>query len=111
MFFQFRDFLVLYNKLTELCFKQCTDNFFSREVSQDESTCLDRCVIKFSRVNQRIMNAYVEDQTAIQARRMKEIEAQMQTVRDAETAAANAATNLTVPPSNEIPSEVADASA
>lgn len=43
-----------------------------------------------------MMGAYVEDQAAINARRMKEVEAQMQTVRDAELAAANAAINATV---------------
>lgn len=79
-----------------MCFKQCTDNFYSRQLSPEESSCLDRCVIKFSRVNQRVMGAYVEDQAAINARRMKEVEEQMQAARDAELAAANAAINATI---------------
>lgn len=92
-FFQFRDFLQLYNKLTELCFQHCADNFFNRDLSPEESTCLDRCVNKFSSVNARVMSSYVEMQTEINTRRMKEMETQMQVARDAElTAAAAAAT-------------------
>lgn len=34
--FQYRDFLQLYNKLTELCFTQCVDNLFSRNLSNEE---------------------------------------------------------------------------
>lgn len=77
--FQFRDFLQLYNKLTELCFQHCADNFYTRDLSNEESTCLDKCVLKFSNVNQRIMNAYVHDQSLINERRMKEVEEQMKT--------------------------------
>lgn len=74
-----------------MCFKHCADNFHNRQLSAEETTCLDRCVIKFSSVNQRVMATYVEDQTAINARRLKEMEAQVQTARDAELAAATAA--------------------
>lgn len=62
--------------MTELCFNHCADNFFDRELSTDESNCLDKCVLKFSNVNQRVMNAYVHDQTLINERRMKEMEEQ-----------------------------------
>lgn len=120
--FQFRDFLLLYNKLTEMCFKHCADNFYNRQLSTEESTCLDRCVIKFSSVNQRVMATYVEDQTAINARRLKEMEAQVQTARDAElaattaaatAAAANAITidNTTAPVIPEISTETSSISA
>lgn len=74
----FRDFLQLYNKITELCFSHCVDNFFSRETSREEAACLDKCVQKFTRVNQRIMNVYVEVQTGINERRVAEMEAQAQ---------------------------------
>lgn len=33
---QFKDFLMLYNKLTEMCFNQCTDNFNNRKISDTE---------------------------------------------------------------------------
>lgn len=87
--FQFRDFLQLYNKLTEMCFLHCTDNLFSRDLSTTESSCLDRCVSKFSNVNQRIMSAYIHDQSIINERRMKEMEVQAKAASEA-AAAANA---------------------
>jgi len=42
----FKDFLQLYNKITELCFSQCVDNFHNRMVSSDESLCVDKCLQK-----------------------------------------------------------------
>lgn len=104
--FQFRDFLQLYNKLTELCFQHCADNFFNRQLSPEETTCLDRCVNKFSGVNARVMSSYVEFQTEINTRRMKEMETQMQVARDAELAATAAtATATTVPTAAATPAE------
>lgn len=70
----FRDFLQLHNKMTEMCFTNCVDNFFNRNLATEESSCLDKCVQKFARVNQRVMNVYVEVQSAINVRRMAEIE-------------------------------------
>lgn len=82
--FQFRDFLQLYNKLTEKCFLHCVDNLFTRSLSEYESSCLDKCVIKFSNVNQRVMSTYVREQTLINQRRLKEMEQQMQTINAAQ---------------------------
>lgn len=94
--FQFRDFLQLYNKLTETCFLHCSESFFNRNLTQDEvsdeisdkrllpiistftqTNCVDKCVIKFSNVNQKVMGLYVEAQTAINTRRMAELEIQL----------------------------------
>lgn len=61
-----------------MCFSHCVDNFYNRDLSTEESTCLDRCVIKFSNINQRIMSTYIRDQSVINERRMKEVEVQMQ---------------------------------
>jgi len=33
---QFKDFLQLYNVITERCFNSCVDGFFSREVESQE---------------------------------------------------------------------------
>lgn len=59
-----------------MCFVHCVDNFFTRDLSTTESNCLDRCVLKFSNVNQRVMAAYIRDQAVINERRMKEMEDQ-----------------------------------
>lgn len=42
------------------------------------------------------MGGYVEEQTVINARRMKEMETQMQTARDAELKAATEAANIAI---------------
>ncbi|XP_002133664.1 mitochondrial import inner membrane translocase subunit Tim10B [Drosophila pseudoobscura] len=69
-----KDFLTLYNKVTEMCFNRCVDNFNQRELGGEEDTCVDRCVTKFARFNQNIMKVYVDAQTKINTRRMQEVE-------------------------------------
>ncbi|XP_030568512.1 mitochondrial import inner membrane translocase subunit Tim10B [Drosophila novamexicana] len=69
-----KDFLTLYNKVTELCFNRCVDNLSQRELFDQESVCVDRCVTKFARFNQNMMKSYVDVQTKINAKRMEEVE-------------------------------------
>lgn len=90
-----------------MCFKHCADNFNSRELSTEESKCLDRCVIKFSSVNQRVMSGYVEEQTLINTRRMKEMELQVQAAREVELKAATEAANAAIA-DGSIASPIAD---
>ncbi|XP_020803405.1 mitochondrial import inner membrane translocase subunit Tim10B [Drosophila serrata] len=70
----FKDFLTLYNKVTEMCFSRCVDNLNDRNLASHEDVCVDRCVTKFARFNQNMMNFYVEVQTTINAKRMEEVE-------------------------------------
>ncbi|KXJ71283.1 hypothetical protein RP20_CCG020949 [Aedes albopictus] len=94
-----KDFLTLYNQVTELCFKSCVDNLFGRDLSADEIRCTDNCVGKFSSVNQRLMQVYVGVQGDINQRRMVEFEAQQAKLEEAqkqqETVAAATATTTT----------------
>lgn len=87
-----------------MCFVHCVDNFFTRDLSTTESSCLDRCVLKFSNVNQRVMAAYIRDQAIINERRMKEMEDQAR-AQEAALAAAAAAT-AAVPSPTEAPSPI-----
>lgn len=75
-----------------MCFVHCVDNFFTRDLSTTESSCLDRCVLKFSNVNQRVMAAYIRDQAIINERRIKEMEQQARANEAALAASAAAAT-------------------
>lgn len=77
-----------------MCFVHCVDNFFTRDLSTTESNCLDRCVLKFSNVNQRVMAAYIRDQAIINERRMKEMEDQARAQEAALAASAAAAAPL-----------------
>lgn len=60
-----------------MCFQHCVDNFFTRGLSNDESNCLNKCVLKFSNVNQRVMGTYIAEQSLINERRMKDVDTQM----------------------------------
>lgn len=49
-----------------------------------QTNCVDKCVIKFSNVNQKVMGIYVEAQTAINVRRMAELELQLKQQQEAQ---------------------------
>lgn len=83
-----------------MCFNHCADNLFIRDLSADESNCLDKCVLKFSNVNQRIMSAYVHEQSIINERRMKEMEDQMKAANLQATAAAETTETASIANSN-----------
>ncbi|KAK4872097.1 hypothetical protein RN001_016221 [Aquatica leii] len=83
----FKDFLQIYNMLSEQCFKRCVDNLNSRTLDQNEIECVDSCSEKFIKINHRFMAIYVENQQLVVTRRMKE----------AELAEANIAKNQIVP--------------
>jgi import inner membrane translocase subunit TIM9 len=59
---QFKDFILNYNKLSELCFNDCIYDFTMRAVSPQEQTCASNCVEKFLKANQRISQRFQESQ-------------------------------------------------
>lgn len=83
--------------MTEMCFVHCVDNFFTRQISTMESNCLDKCVLKFSNVNQRVMAAYIRDQALINERRMKDMEEQARVNEAAAAASAVSAAEAAAP--------------
>ncbi|KAG5671976.1 hypothetical protein PVAND_002140 [Polypedilum vanderplanki] len=74
---QFKDFLSLYNTITEKCFNACVDGFFRRGVEDDENSCINHCVDKFANTNQLIMKTYVEVQGKINEKRMEDFNNQI----------------------------------
>ncbi|KAE8628381.1 hypothetical protein XENTR_v10007495 [Xenopus tropicalis] len=68
-----RDFLLVYNKMTELCFSRCAKNLNYRSVTMEEQ-CLDSCASKFIRSNHRLMGAYVSLMPSVVQRRLAEYE-------------------------------------
>ncbi|XP_033225251.1 mitochondrial import inner membrane translocase subunit Tim10 B-like [Belonocnema kinseyi] len=56
----FRDFLLLYNQISETCFKHCANTFITREITPDENNCVNNCAQKFVNTNHRIMEVYSE---------------------------------------------------
>ncbi|XP_060568753.1 mitochondrial import inner membrane translocase subunit Tim9-like [Ruditapes philippinarum] len=69
-----KDFLELYNKLTEMCFQRCITNFNNRGLSTDENSCVGGCVDRYVKFNQRLMLTFMEFQNAKQEATVKELE-------------------------------------
>uniref|UniRef100_A0A8C9UX95 Mitochondrial import inner membrane translocase subunit n=1 Tax=Scleropages formosus TaxID=113540 RepID=A0A8C9UX95_SCLFO len=55
-----RDFLLVYNRMTEICFQRCTSNMNYRNLTMDEEKCVDSCAGKLIRSNHRLMGTYVQ---------------------------------------------------
>ncbi|XP_070503344.1 mitochondrial import inner membrane translocase subunit Tim10B-like [Chironomus tepperi] len=79
---QFKDFLQLYNVITERCFNSCVDGFFTREVESQEDFCVRNCVDKYANANQLVMKTYVEVQGKINEKRMEEFTKQQELLQN-----------------------------
>ncbi|NXE57170.1 T10B translocase, partial [Casuarius casuarius] len=73
--FQLRDFLLVYNRMTELCFRRCVSNLNYRVLTRPEEMCLDSCAGKLVHSNHRLMSAYVAHMPSIVQRRVAAYEA------------------------------------
>ncbi|XP_075707382.1 mitochondrial import inner membrane translocase subunit Tim10 B [Rhinoderma darwinii] len=71
-----RDFLLVYNKMTEQCFSRCAKNLNYRTLTMEEEQCLDSCASKLIRSNHRLMASYVALMPGLVQRRMTEYENQ-----------------------------------
>uniref|UniRef100_A0A8C3P7G2 Mitochondrial import inner membrane translocase subunit n=1 Tax=Chrysemys picta bellii TaxID=8478 RepID=A0A8C3P7G2_CHRPI len=72
---QLRDFLLVYNRMTELCFQRCISNLNYRAPTREEEACLDGCAGKLVHSNHRLMGAYVQLMPSIVQRRISDYEA------------------------------------
>ncbi|ETN73313.1 3' exoribonuclease family, domain 1 [Necator americanus] len=57
---QLREFLSVYNILTEKCFGSCIRDYNSRNLTEAEDNCVSRCIDKQMRVNRRLMLVFAE---------------------------------------------------
>ncbi|XP_067000535.1 mitochondrial import inner membrane translocase subunit Tim10 B [Anabrus simplex] len=69
----FKDFLQLYNVMSETCFLRCITSLYERDLTQDEAQCVDNCAQKHVNVNHKIMQVYMEVQPEINQRRIDEM--------------------------------------
>ena len=76
----FKDFLSIYNQMSEMCFNRCVINLNHRQLSEEEQVCSDVCAEKQMKYNNRIMGVYMVEQPIATERKMKEAEAQANTV-------------------------------
>ncbi|XP_056322903.1 mitochondrial import inner membrane translocase subunit Tim10 B [Danio aesculapii] len=98
-----RDFLLVYNRMTEICFDRCSSNFNYRNLTMDEERCVDSCAGKLIRTNHRLMGTYVQLMPAMVQKRMQEMESKAAEMAKAEAeAAAKAGTSASENPSTAI---------
>ncbi|XP_064602866.1 mitochondrial import inner membrane translocase subunit Tim9-like [Liolophura sinensis] len=59
---QFKEFLLSYNKLSEMCFNDCATDFTTRKVLDSEDKCSLNCMEKYLKMTQRISLRFQEYQ-------------------------------------------------
>uniref|UniRef100_UPI0037E8CFCB mitochondrial import inner membrane translocase subunit Tim10 B n=1 Tax=Semicossyphus pulcher TaxID=241346 RepID=UPI0037E8CFCB len=96
-----RDFLLVYNRMTEICFQRCTSNFNYRNLTMDEERCVDSCAGKLIRSNHRLMGTYVQLMPRMVQRRMEEME--IKAAENAKAAEAAALASITPPATEALP--------
>ncbi|XP_071449399.1 mitochondrial import inner membrane translocase subunit Tim10B [Hetaerina americana] len=81
----FKDFLQLYNQMSELCFNRCVYTFGGRDLTREEAHCAEICASKHVKINHKSMAVYMEVQPLIVNKRIEEMnEAQKTLEREAE---------------------------
>ena len=71
----FKDFMLLYNELTESCFNACVAELGSRSLTPKEEECVSKCSDKHIRLNHAAMSVFMELQPAMMEKRQKETDA------------------------------------
>ncbi|XP_061174595.1 mitochondrial import inner membrane translocase subunit Tim9-like [Saccostrea echinata] len=57
---QFKEFIGAYNKITQMCFKDCIHDFTTRKISNAENSCSLNCLEKYLKSTQRISTRFQE---------------------------------------------------
>ncbi|TRY73492.1 hypothetical protein TCAL_13419 [Tigriopus californicus] len=61
----FREFLEVYNRISEHCFNHCVLNMNDRQMTSEESGCVNQCAEKNMRVNHKMLGAFMVEQPKI----------------------------------------------
>nr|CAD7411368.1 unnamed protein product [Timema poppensis] len=111
MLFQFKDFLQVYNIMSEVCFSRCVSTLSNRDISADEVCCLQKlysgeeslyrtrilldrsilaqcvslCTDKYVNMNNKLMQVYMEVQPIIMNKRMEEMSKLQESQQAAQT--------------------------
>ncbi|XP_078740994.1 mitochondrial import inner membrane translocase subunit Tim10 B [Lampetra fluviatilis] len=67
-----KDFLLVYNAMSEHCFTRCVSNLNVRSLTADEESCVSRCAGRGVRTAHRVMTSYLTMMPEIVERRSEE---------------------------------------
>lgn len=68
-----RDFLTMYNKITEHCFQKCATNLRKSKVDDNEKSCLRGCTDLYVKTNQRLTQQFMTHTPDMVKRRTEEM--------------------------------------
>ncbi len=88
---QLKDFLYLYNKISEDCFKKCVYNMTTRNLDDEEANCISTCVQKHVNVNHKTMECFAEINPIFQQRKLEEHQKELQQLQQQQQEAAQKA--------------------
>ncbi|XP_063715190.1 mitochondrial import inner membrane translocase subunit Tim10 B-like [Symsagittifera roscoffensis] len=75
-----REFLQLYNSMTQFCFDSCVHSVGSNRLAQSENRCLDRCAAKLSNVNHRLMSEFTKEMQVYSEKKIQELQKKTATI-------------------------------
>jgi len=58
----FKEFLEIYNRTTERCFRDCIVDLSRRDLTTEEDKCLDDCTTKLTKLNHRLLGTFMVEQ-------------------------------------------------
>jgi len=113
----FRDFLTIYNQISESCFTRCVNTFQTRDLTDIENQCVEQCTNKNVRVNHKVMAIYMEVQPLIVQKRIEEmdrlnasaLQAQTETVNDLDSSSPPADVSSSVEPKAAVSIDISSA--
>lgn len=57
-----KDYILLYNKLSERCFQSCVSTLYGNHLAENEISCVNACTLRYVAFNQRMMKMFLEHQ-------------------------------------------------
>ncbi|CAG7833253.1 unnamed protein product [Allacma fusca] len=87
---QLKEFLLLFNKLSDRCFRRCVYTLGSATLTGEERNCIDTCLSKNVNFNQKTLALFMEINPPFQQKKMEEQMAQVEELRRSQAAAVEA---------------------
>ncbi|KAJ1675225.1 protein transporter tim9 [Spiromyces aspiralis] len=69
---QMKDFMRLYSTLVSRCFDDCVHDFNSKVLSENETSCVNKCTLKFMKMNERIGQRFAEENQKLMEEQAKQ---------------------------------------